>query len=89
MTTFIRITAAIAFSSIASAALAFPPVIDFPPGFPGMFGNKGSSSVVGEPFNPFAKDVDIRVACAEAGGELLREIRADGSIGLRCFVPRQ
>lgn len=75
----------------AGSALAAPPiVIDFPPGFPGNWGvgNHSSSSVVGEEFNPFAKVVDVRTACIDAGGTPIRQIEDNGTIGYRCYIPK-
>jgi len=88
------ITAAIvSFASIGTASALSPgdispEVIDILSNGLPSGGNGGASSMMGEPLNPNVKAFDVKQACAEVEGELIREIQSNGVPAYRCFVPK-
>ncbi|WP_374622918.1 hypothetical protein [Devosia sp.] len=89
MLKLIQIAALATLATVSVAGSASALTIKYIPGFVLNLGNGGTSSTVGEEFNPFVAEIDPRAACLEAGGQPIREITEDGSIGYRCYVPAQ
>ncbi|MBK8086239.1 MAG: hypothetical protein IPK28_21765 [Devosia sp.] len=86
---FIQIAVLAAVASVAVVGSASALSIKYVPGFVLKLGNGGSNATVGEEFNPFVAEIDPRAACLEAGGQPIRQIGDDGTVGYRCYMPAQ
>ena len=89
MNKLIQIAAIAALASAAAVGSASALSIKYVPGFVLNFGHGGTSASVGEEFNPFVAEIDPVDACLEAGGQPIRQIGDDGTIGYRCYMPAE